>query len=281
MYIQVKNDNDASKLSNLLKSGNWMVLYYAEWCGHCKAMKPEWQKAVESMTTKNQAKQIQNINIADVISDQIPQLTHKPDIKGFPTINIYVNGKPKATFSDSSPRDAKNIRQFAMDNAERGIAPIHMPDPAFVFPPAGLLPQIPQNKSSKKSTKSKKNSKKSKKTSKKSKKSKKNSKKSKKTSKKSSKTAFNKRISAELPMIDLVNSAPPSVQVDNAPAMSLEPESEPNPTPGMVNCESLATREDCKTNSQNCYYDFKEFKCKRKTGKKQQKLSPTQEAILL
>jgi thiol-disulfide isomerase/thioredoxin len=278
MYIQVKNDSDASKLSNLLKSGNWMVLYYAEWCGHCKAMKPEWQKVVESMTAKHQEKQMQKINIADVISDQIPQLTHKPDIKGFPTINIYVNGKPKATFNDSSPRDAENIRKFAMDNAQR----VPMPAPALAFHPLGLLPQIPQNKSSKKSKNSKKTSKKSKNSKKTSKKTKKSSKKmTKKTTKKTSKNAMNKRASGELPMIDLVNSAPPSVQVDNAPAISLEPVSEPIPEPGMINCESLTTREDCKTNSQNCYYDFKEFKCKRKTGKKQQQLSPPQGAIPL
>lgn len=273
MYIQVKNDSDASKLSNLLKSGNWMVLYYAEWCGHCQAMKPEWQKVVESMTAKHQAKQMQKINIADVISDQIPQLTHKPDIKGFPTINIYVNGKPKATFNDSSPRDAENIRKFAMDNAQR----VPMPAPALAFHPRGLLPQIPQNKSSKKS----KNSKKTKKTSKKTKKTKKSSKKmTKKMTTKTSKNAMNKRASGELPMIDLAASNSPSVQVDNAMPMPLpEPIPTPATAPGMVDCDSLTTREDCKTNSQNCYYDFKEFKCKRKTGKKQQ--SPPQEAIPL
>ena len=243
MYVQVKSDDDASKLSNLLKTGNWMVLYYAEWCGHCQAMKPEWQKVVESMTAEHKAEQMQMINIADVISDQIPKLTHKPDIKGFPTINIYINGKHKSTFSDSSPRDAENIRKFAMDNAVIHPAPI----------PAPI-------KHSKKSTK------KTRKTH-----SRKNHSKSRKNNKKNNvmnNAAMNKRASGELPMIELANSSPPSVQVDNSPVMPL-PEPAPQ-EPAPLDCESLTTREACKNNSDKCYYDFKEFKCKRKTGKNRQ-----------
>lgn len=245
MYVEVKTDEDASKLSNLLKTGNWMVLYYAEWCGHCQAMKPEWQKVVESMTAKHQAEQ--KINIADVISDQIPHLTHKPDIKGFPTINIYINGKRKSTFSDSSPRDAANIRKFAMDNA-------------VIHPFAPIPAPI---KHSKKSTK------KSRKTQ-----SRKNHSKSRKNNKKNNvmnNTAMNKRASGELPMIELANSSPPSVQVDNSPVMPLPEPAMPPQEPASLDCESLTTREACKNNSDKCYYDFKEFKCKRKTGKKQKR----------
>ena len=49
MNIKVNSPNDALNLSNLLKDGNWMVLYYAEWCSHCKSMKPEWKKAVDNV----------------------------------------------------------------------------------------------------------------------------------------------------------------------------------------------------------------------------------------
>ena len=59
MYLKVATDADASKLSELLKDGDWMVLYYAEWCGHCNAMKPEWEKFI----TKMKDKSINNSNI--------------------------------------------------------------------------------------------------------------------------------------------------------------------------------------------------------------------------
>ena len=52
MYLKVATKDDALKLSELLKDGDWMVLYYAEWCGHCNAMKPEWEKVVDMLTKK-------------------------------------------------------------------------------------------------------------------------------------------------------------------------------------------------------------------------------------
>jgi len=109
MYLKVLTDSDASKLSELINDGDWMVLYYAEWCGHCKTMKPEWDKVVQKL------KESGNVNVADVKSDVIPKLEHKPDIEGFPTIKMYNNGKSVARFQDE--RSADNLVKFAMSNS--------------------------------------------------------------------------------------------------------------------------------------------------------------------
>ena len=108
MYLKVLTDSDASKLSELINDGDWMVLYYAEWCGHCKTMKPEWDKVVQKL------KESGNVNVADVKSDVIPKLEHKPDIEGFPTIKMYNNGKSVAKFQDE--RSADNLVKFAIMN---------------------------------------------------------------------------------------------------------------------------------------------------------------------
>ena len=109
MYLKVDTTDAASKLSELLKDGDWMVLYYAEWCGHCKSMKPEWEKVVEKL--KDSGK----INIADIKSDVIGALSHKPNIEGFPTIKMYNKGNEVAKFEDA--RSAEKLEKFAISNA--------------------------------------------------------------------------------------------------------------------------------------------------------------------
>lgn len=109
MYLKVETTDAANKLSELLKDGDWMVLYYAEWCGHCNAMKPEWQKVIEKL--KDSGK----INVADVKSDVIEKLSHNPKIEGFPTIKMYNKGREVAKFEDE--RSAEKLEKFAISNA--------------------------------------------------------------------------------------------------------------------------------------------------------------------
>jgi len=112
MYINVTSPTDAQKLSSMLNSGDWLVLYYADWCGHCKDMKPEWHKTVEQLKTSR------NIHVGEIESSHIPSLTHKPEIAGFPTIKMYNHGKEVANF-DNQPRISQNITKFAMDNSSK------------------------------------------------------------------------------------------------------------------------------------------------------------------
>lgn len=109
MYLKVETTDAANKLSELLKDGDWMVLYYAEWCGHCNAMKPEWEKVIEKL------KESGKINIADVKSDVIDSLLHKPKIEGFPTIKMYNKGREIAKFEDE--RSAEKLEKFAISNS--------------------------------------------------------------------------------------------------------------------------------------------------------------------
>ena len=109
MYINVGSSGDALNLSNLLKDGDWMVLYYAEWCGHCQTMKPEWNKVVKKMKKNN------NVNIAEIESSHIDTLVNKPEIQGFPTIKMYNNGNEVASFEDE--RVADKMEKCALHNS--------------------------------------------------------------------------------------------------------------------------------------------------------------------
>lgn len=117
MYLKVDSSNKASNLSNLMKDGNWIVLYYANWCGHCNTMKPEWQEVVNRMKTHNNNTNNSIINIADIESSHIDHLTDKPTIAGFPTIKMYNSGNEIANFEDE--RVADKIHQFAILNSKK------------------------------------------------------------------------------------------------------------------------------------------------------------------
>lgn len=59
-----------------------VILYYADWCGHCKQFKPEWEKF------KKIAK---NVTTKEFTCDNNKNGCDK--IKGYPTIIILNNGK--------------------------------------------------------------------------------------------------------------------------------------------------------------------------------------------
>jgi thiol-disulfide isomerase/thioredoxin len=62
------------------------VMYYAEWCGHCKKTKPDFQKLIESY--KGPVK----IMMVDCEAPENAKLVKDENIKGFPTIRYYPNG---------------------------------------------------------------------------------------------------------------------------------------------------------------------------------------------
>lgn len=136
MYMNVASPSDAQNFSSMLKKGDWLVLYYADWCGHCKDMKPEWHKTVQNLKSSNK-----HINVGEVESTHIPNLVHKPAIAGYPTIKMYNHGKEVANFSDEQPRISQNFTKFAMDNSSKHHVlkppvPIpHVPKPHVLKPP--------------------------------------------------------------------------------------------------------------------------------------------------
>lgn len=61
-----------------------LVIFKAEWCGHCKNTMPEIQKL--------QQEQLGNVNIVVVDSDEKPDLIKEHGVQGFPTIRFYPEG---------------------------------------------------------------------------------------------------------------------------------------------------------------------------------------------
>ena len=66
-----------------------LVLFYAEWCGHCKELTPKWDKAAEKANEKE--KRMLKVNVGGE-SDEEKALLKKYNIDGFPTVMIFQSG---------------------------------------------------------------------------------------------------------------------------------------------------------------------------------------------
>ncbi|XP_041360627.1 protein disulfide-isomerase A6 homolog [Gigantopelta aegis] len=84
----------------------WFVEFYAPWCGHCKALEPEWKKAATIL------KGI--VRVAAVNADEHKSLGGQFGVQGFPTIKIFSKNK-KAPKDYQGPRTSQGIVDGAMN----------------------------------------------------------------------------------------------------------------------------------------------------------------------
>jgi protein disulfide-isomerase A1 len=61
------------------------VEFYAPWCGHCKALAPEWEKAAASLKGK--------VPIAKVDCTEEQTLCQNFEVQGYPTLKLFRNGE--------------------------------------------------------------------------------------------------------------------------------------------------------------------------------------------
>ena len=79
-----------------------VVLFYAMWCPHCKALMPEWNKLEKQM-------QGSNVDVKKVDCEKNPEEAKKNNVDGFPTILLFKDGKSVPYEGD---RTADAIKDF-------------------------------------------------------------------------------------------------------------------------------------------------------------------------
>ena len=91
-YFKEGFDLEPAKLEDEIKEGKKLVLFYADWCGHCKKVKPIWDDAAKTVNKEDENKMIK-INCGGD-SEEEKEIMKKYNIDGYPTILIFENGKP-------------------------------------------------------------------------------------------------------------------------------------------------------------------------------------------
>lgn len=88
--IVVNNDNPT------------IVLFYADWCGHCKSFKPVWE-AFEGFTDKSKL---------NVVKTNDTDICKKYGVNGYPTIRVYKNIKNKNEYAEYNERTIESLADF-------------------------------------------------------------------------------------------------------------------------------------------------------------------------
>lgn len=84
------------------------IKFFAPWCGHCKKMKPDWDKLMDEFSGSS----TQLIADVDCTTDGKP-LCEENGVKGFPTLKW---GDPSDLQDYQGGRDLASLRKFATDN---------------------------------------------------------------------------------------------------------------------------------------------------------------------
>jgi protein disulfide-isomerase-like protein len=91
-YLKEGFEVESEDLDEQVKEGKKVVLFYADWCGHCKKLKPVWEKAAEKVNKEE--KRMIMVNCGDDKKGD-SDIMSKYNIKGYPTIMIFEDGEHK------------------------------------------------------------------------------------------------------------------------------------------------------------------------------------------
>lgn len=107
--IHVKDDNSLNKYNNLVTKVPSMVLFYADWCGHCQNLKPEWEK-FEKLAEKEKE---DNFMVARVNEPYISKVNGHKSVPGYPTIYHLINGEHNKDYTKQ--RNVDGLIEFLSD----------------------------------------------------------------------------------------------------------------------------------------------------------------------
>ena len=106
--IQLNKDNFNKEV--IESDDLWLILFYAPWCGHCKAFHPEFEKVAKA--TKGLFK------IGAVNCEDEKDIAKKYKIDGYPTVLFFGENKKK-TEEYEGDRKAEKVIDYIFEKAKK------------------------------------------------------------------------------------------------------------------------------------------------------------------
>ena len=101
-----------------------LVAFIAPWCGHCKALQPEWDEASSKLDGSGAFLGIVDATVETSLASQF-------GVSGYPTIKVFPGGSGK-TYSDAMEyeggRQSEQIVQYALAEVDRSGVPKEIPE---------------------------------------------------------------------------------------------------------------------------------------------------------
>ena len=105
--INVTDNNNLREYNDLVMKVPSIVLFYADWCDHCRNLKPDWINFEK--LAREQHKE-DDFMIASVNDKFVNKVKGDSSVLGFPTIYHLINGKHIADYEKQ--RDIDGLIEF-------------------------------------------------------------------------------------------------------------------------------------------------------------------------
>ncbi|GFS11878.1 thioredoxin/protein disulfide isomerase [Elysia marginata] len=93
-----------------IATGAFFVKFYAPWCGHCKKLAPTWDELAETFT------KYKGVSIAKIDCTRSTVICKQYEVRGYPTLLWFQDGKKIAKYQGSRSHDA--LKEYTLTQLE-------------------------------------------------------------------------------------------------------------------------------------------------------------------